>query len=431
MKTDTLEAFRGQHRPDDVINPPLSPLHLQQPGSHLWSTPEEQKQEEHQQQQHEQGEQNHMKNSSDSKERMQRRLAQVQAYCSRRKTKIRSRSNPPLCSSRHRSEFCILGKVGSTFWTRFYKILRDSSSDTLDSPYKLPLSTNERCARGRDGKVSVSRQEVLALFVRDPFSRVFSAYVDKLVSPNPIYWKSWGKPAMIMDMMDQNSVQCGQHVTFKQFFHFVTKRLHDIDVHVIPMTELCDPCQRHYNVVGNMETLPDDLSYLMSLLNVTFRSDVHLSREGKLDAIFDSIQGPFSWMKDIKKCMSTPKMGKKIWAKLQIRGLISSSLDYPLGTRDLTHMTAEEFNQIAVEAHMNSTDEHGLSQQKKEVFVEAFRTVPVQDLQEFVRVYADDFEAFGYDTSRVMKLRQDETFTGTGAFDINKKWIIQKKQMTL
>jgi hypothetical protein len=40
-----------------------------------------------------------------------------------------------------------------------------------------------------------------------------------------------------------------------------------------------------------METFVDDLSYWMTLLNVTFQRHVMLSRDTKLDAIYDSVQG--------------------------------------------------------------------------------------------------------------------------------------------
>ena len=65
------------------------------------------------------------------------------------------------------------------------------------------------------------------------------------------------------------------------------------DNHVAPMVDVCDPCLSpfHFDVIGNMETFKDDLAYIMTLFNVTFKDDVNLSRETKLDAIYDSIQG--------------------------------------------------------------------------------------------------------------------------------------------
>ncbi|KAL8600674.1 hypothetical protein ACOMHN_006740 [Nucella lapillus] len=234
----------------------------------------------------------------------------------------------------------------------------------------------------------------------------------------------WGKHSMNMDNAKEKSLPCGQSVTFRQFFRFVLKSLHHRNNHVIPMTETCDPCHEPYDVIGNMETFSDDLNYMMSLLGVRFQPDVHLSRETKLDAIFDSIQGPFGWKKKIKACVSTQEMGRRIWRKLQVRGLISSKTQYPLGEKDLTNMTKEQFYAIAVKAHYNSTDKHELIQQKKTAFAEAFRTVPLRDLEDFVKIYSDDFEAFGYEKFPGDVFKRGEMFNRTDSFDFNKAWVI-------
>ena len=277
-----------------------------------------------------------------------------------------------------------------------------------------------------DRKTNVSaraEKPITAMFVRDPFSRVFSAYVDKLLSPNPIYWRQWGQRAMKTDGLATQHVRCGQGVTFQQFLRFINKNLHRHDTHVIPMTILCDVCEDH-DVIGKMETFSGDLKYMMALMDVSFKHDVQISREAKLDAIFDSIQGPFSWLKEIKPCISTPEMGRRIWRKLQIRGLISNHIEYPFGKKDLSNMTREEYYEVAVQAHLRSTDKHKLSQQKKQAFIEAYRTVSFDTIRRYAQIFEDDFEAFGYEKAPTSLFDRDDSFVDTKALDFNRPWVI-------
>ncbi|KAK7090039.1 hypothetical protein V1264_009894 [Littorina saxatilis] len=369
---------------------------------------------------------------------MRERVARAKLYCQKKKNAVHgntTKAKPPayafkpclLKSRAHGFQLCPIAKIGSTFWARFYQVLRESDSGTLRSPYSVPLKgvENIRCLNENASLPAKGNSRLLkATFVREPFSRVFSAYVDKLISPNPIYWNQWGKRAMKRDGVTSDRVRCGQGVTFRQFLRDVNARLWRENNHVIPMAGMCDPCKESFDVIGKMETFPADLNYIMSKINVTFKRDIKLSRETKLDAIYDSIQGPFGWMNKIKACISTPEMGRRIWRKLQIRGLISSDLDYPVGEKDLTHMTVEEFNNIAAKAHDKSTDKRRLSLQKKRAFVEAFRTLSLDDVRDYVRVYQDDFDAFGYDKTPSSVFTRDGHFVDTEALDFDKPWRI-------
>ena len=389
----------------------------------------EQRQEQKQHQSQDQEQDHHTvisKELQDSQARITSRLSHARGFCQRKyKTATPKRYACPLLSKRPLpSKFCAIAKIGSTFFARFYKVLRDATSDELDSPYKVSLKVVDgfRCYKNANISAETGKS-VTAIFVREPFSRVFSAYVDKLISPNPIFWEKWGKPAMKLDGLTTEQARCGQGVTFRQFLRFVNERIHKNDPHVIPMTKACDPCD-DYDVIGNMETFPGDMKYLMALLNVSFKRDVELSREAKLDAIFDSIQGPFEWMKNVKPCISTPEMGRRIWRKLQIRGLISSRIEYPLGNKDLTNMTTEEFNSVAVQAHHKSTDKHVPSQQKRQAFIEAYRTVSFNEIRKYVRIFEDDFEAFGFEKNPSSVLAREDKFNDTKALDFNRPWII-------
>ncbi|PVD18608.1 hypothetical protein C0Q70_21158 [Pomacea canaliculata] len=270
------------------------------------------------------------------RQRMEGRQSQAERYCQHTGTKDgetdeqHSPTSCPLVSLTHPSMFCSIGKIGSTFWSRFYKVLDRNASSLLDSPFTVPVKVadEERCQSADNiGSLTASRRHVVkSMFVRDPFSRLFSAYVDKLLAPNPTFWTTWGIPAMLLEgSLEAKDVTCGHAVTFQQFVRLVNNRLHREDPHVISSVRMCDPCKMNYDVIGKMETFSEDLRYLTSVLNVTFDPRLSLATESKVDAILDSVESPFEWREDITKCISTQEMGRRIWRKLQIRGIISIS----------------------------------------------------------------------------------------------------------
>lgn len=355
-------------------------------------------------------------------------------------------------SSRRRFIFCPVAKVGSTFWNRFHTVLDREETNVLESPFTIPLKDADktRCynfrqkslfslltgdksfkvpapeaPKGASGSETLKHLSYLkGVFVRDPFSRVFSAYIDKLLAPNPTYWRKWGKPAMELDKVSLNHVQCGHRVTFSQFIRYINDQLYLLDNHVIPLVAQCDPCQDDYDIIGHMETFTSDLAYMTSLLNVTFQTNVSLSRETKLDAIHDSVESPFGWKDNILKCASTQEMGQRIWRKLQIRGLISSKIDYPFGAQDLAKMSDSAFTQAAAAAHVKSTNKTELTRQKQQAFIEAFRTVSLSDIQRHVDIFEEDFDAFGYEKYPDAVFDRGDKFTDTHALDFSIPWRI-------
>ena len=89
------------------------------------------------------------------------------------------------------------------------------------------------------------------MFVRDPYSRVLSGYVDKLFSPNTMYQKHITCAFVVSEIREDASslsIHCGHDVTFPKFIKYIIlsekRRIHR-DRHFTPMNEHCRPCQIH------------------------------------------------------------------------------------------------------------------------------------------------------------------------------------------
>lgn len=237
------------------------------------------------------------------------------------------------------------------------------------------------------------------LFIRNPYALLFSAYVDKIVGPNPALWGIFGQPG-IKIARRTNSKTCGSDLTFTEFLQFVvyTNNGHrPLDCHVAKYGG-CKPCAVNYTYVGRMETFKEDTFHILAKLgqsqtlevfNSTF-SEFHVN-----DAIDDSVSGPFSWKREIIKCISWPEALRRIWRKLQIRGVIGAS-KFPLSDEEALTISKEEFIQTVINTGKKASSIER-SKLKKLSFIEAYRSVPVGVLHGVRKVYSDEFKLFGYD----------------------------------
>ena len=221
----------------------------------------------------------------------------------------------------------------------------------LASPFTIPITK-----AGRDRcdsldtlyyyyqKLNFLRTSELVVFGRDPYKRIFSAWLDKIYSPNPFYWTKWGVQATKSPM---SFLGCEPDVTFAQFVRLVVRKngLHESDVHLRPVAEECRMCELHYTLIGKIETASKDLDLLASRINVSmaFLHEPDYGEAGAVDTVIDAVQGAFSWRDQIEACgVSLERMGRSIWRKLQIRGVIDISQQYPFKSGDIRGMKMDE-----------------------------------------------------------------------------------------
>jgi hypothetical protein len=147
-----------------------------------------------------------------------------------------------------------------------------------------------------------------------------------------------------------------------------------------------------------METFKADTFHILSKLNQT--QTLNIFRENFTDLyadddIKDSVSMPFSWKDDIVKCISWPKALQRIWRKLQIRGIIGSDA-FPLSVAEAEAISEEKFIELLKTIRKNISHD-GVSWQKKQSYMEAYKSVPIKLLDEIRHVYQKEFALFDYD----------------------------------
>lgn len=111
------------------------------------------------------------------------------------------------------------------------------------------------------------------LFVRHPLERLVSAYQDKLVRNNTTYHNNVGKGIIRKYRKKPSplSLQMGHDVTFPEFVSYIIDEWKDakkpLDTHWRPVVNLCLPCVMRFDFIGKLETLNQDVDFLLWKLN--------------------------------------------------------------------------------------------------------------------------------------------------------------------
>ncbi|XP_052265520.1 carbohydrate sulfotransferase 13-like isoform X2 [Dreissena polymorpha] len=315
-------------------------------------------------------------------------------------------------SSEPRVDYCPLWKVGTTFLKRVFMIKNLELYSNITNPYDISFLQTYNAHRG--AIITNSQASQKFVFVRDPYQRLLSTYIDKIHAPNSIYWKRIGIPAIkkVRSNASIHSLNCGHDLTFEEFIKYVAKvmpryerapsrqKLGVKDYHFEKYTILCKPCKIEYDFVGKMESFAEDSLELVKQLNMPKIAELMIVNGSNIyvdDAIKDTAFQPFSpeFNNDVTRCMSKKTALERVWTKLQFRGLIGNT-KLLLDEKRLSSMTYPEFLQIVMDARKKS-DSSERNQLKKRLFRETYKSVNLEDLYKVSAIFQDDFDLFEYD----------------------------------
>lgn len=105
------------------------------------------------------------------------------------------------------------------------------------------------------------------LFVREPFHRLLSAYLDKLFDSDKDYSNRLRQLIVKTyrpEDMEEVSTE-SNNVTFTEFLRFIltSSNIHVRDNHWRQYEYLCFPCFFKFDFIGHFETLEDDVNYVL------------------------------------------------------------------------------------------------------------------------------------------------------------------------
>ena len=254
---------------------------------------------------------------------------------------------------------------------------------------------------------STAKGDVKFLFVREPYSRLLSAYNDKILVPNPLYWNMGKKIiAATRDNPSNDSLKYEHDVTFAEYIKYLVIQFESgesLDGHFAPMNKHCDPCRFNFDYFGKLETFASDAEFIIEKLkeknNNISVNFVDFDKDTALDRVNGATDFLFAKLKETEG-LKYPSYNfyLRVWRDLQIAGHLSKDLDMPISKseQNLTISKHEFLNLVkyALSRPMNQTL---VKKQRSEALLQAYRSVPKEDLERLSKFVKKDCILFGYD----------------------------------
>ena len=322
----------------------------------------------------------------------------------------------------HKLIYCGIPKTGSTFWKKTLKIIENKANFSSLYEYRnaeTKLDTSLLKAKTLfEGDVlalhGFLKEALSFMFVREPYGRIFSAYNNKILNPNMMFWRGVGRNVIktVRKNPSVDSLTYGHDVTFPEMIKFLVSRFENdqvIDQHWAPMYKRCDPCKLTYRYIGKMESFTDDARFLIAKLREKYKNVYIEFGDADTSSALDTAQGHVKFLYGVLKAtkdLDYPKYNffLRTWRDLQIRGYLSKHIDMPMTREQASDITSDEFFNLvkqALEMPMNRT---AVKLQRQEAMIQAYRTVPLKDMERLSKYVKMDCLMFGYD------LRPNELF---------------------
>ncbi|XP_021357702.1 carbohydrate sulfotransferase 12-like [Mizuhopecten yessoensis] len=305
--------------------------------------------------------------------------------------------------------FCDIPKVGSTFLKQVLHILsghkhkKDPFSIKANAAHLIPFNTFETVPY--DKALAVLMRSTKFIFVRNPYTRMLSGYVDKLFTNNHVFWDTTGKVILKNHRknLSKKSKECGHDSTFSEFIKHVieseTSGLHR-NPHWYPMYDACRPCNIQYDVIGKIESFKEDLGNFLRSQNLHEIVDISRMDQGnEKEAISLTVSRAYEVVSHRPKCTSLPQALERAWKVLQIRGVLSQLADFPYNViKHNSNISKSQFQDVIAKEikrwPMTKADKR-LS--REQAIVNAYKFVSSSDLKRFNSIFHPDFSIFGYD----------------------------------
>lgn len=347
---------------------------------------------------------------------MPRRLSRIRDVCrsklgKRYIEKYKTHTKTFFYSKKLRFACCKAPKTGSTLWGAVFTALEtplDVDAIFQLSRIELHYGTYEFGAdliAGRQRKQGAPPL-LTTLVARNPYTRLFSAYVDKLFllgSINRSFGLKLNTGFTIVDYQ-----RCGYRVSFTDFLYLLVEtamKKGEFDDHWSPIYRICDPCSINYQIISKQETLTRDAEYTLDHIEIEAPRRNSLKKILNSDAMYANTI--FSLISSLiadyrfyeRDCPDILAFFKKVWKSLQIQGHVHELSSFPRNAfKNLTDLRDPE---LVTSIIMQTLDANPVSEeqrllQRRKSLVNAYRIISPDIFNDIKDIYKLDFLMFGY-----------------------------------
>ena len=297
-------------------------------------------------------------------------------------------------------QLCKVPKTGCTFISQVFKMIHDGVYNVFELSRKFAHS-NQRLL---DKSSSTFKSLPTVLMARNPYSRLYSAYIDRVfLPPRAHHFDS------IRKEIHGPIEWCERSPTFLQFLRYTidhVQRKHALDIHWRPIISLCNPCLTKNIMIIKHESFDKDVDNLLEFLNASSEAKEKIREKmngtrGKMavPGLIESQWIATSKKNGPKQCLTKHEIAEFLWKSFQSQGYIRSNSTFPVNTFKAFKTLILE---LCVKLFMAEIGNNGPTleeskAQRRRYLVEAYKDIPRDVLNEIQAIYRDDFLLFDYD----------------------------------
>ncbi|XP_067661927.1 carbohydrate sulfotransferase 11-like [Haliotis asinina] len=309
----------------------------------------------------------------------------------------------------------VVAKAGCTFWIRVFRFLHnDTMGRILDSPFQMTRYE----AHGGPRKIKMyrlqnkeDRRVVMAttrfMVARNPFTRLFSAYIDKLYLPD--FWSSAGKTIVSRrENASSVSLRCGHDASFAEFLEHVVRvgerNAVSLNGHWRPIEHTCNPCAFKPEIVATQETFSRDSRYILERFGLGHL----LQNHSHADHVQDELTILTDWnYHPHDECLTRKQLAGRLWKTFQINGYLTPGSEVLLEAESSESLTRDKLKQLMLRSYRDAMlTKQQSTVQRRSYLRQAYASVPRNILDRVVKLYRNDFLYFNYDSSIDTLLRK-------------------------
>ena len=187
-----------------------------------------------------------------------------------------------IVAEKFKTLFCYVPKVACTEWKTVMTRLRVTEDQWKPIIEALNRGDRESIHDHRNIRFlnSYPRDEAERMlktyfkfvFVREPFERFLSAYLNKFQTWNDYYYQHFGRYIIKQYRPGHPN---DKNVTFDEFVQYViNSRGPGWDPHWQTYDRLCHPCAIHYDFIGKFENLDEEARHVLEISNISRKLNV-------------------------------------------------------------------------------------------------------------------------------------------------------------
>ena len=309
-------------------------------------------------------------------------------------------------SAKYNFSYCKVPKIGSSFWAYVFTILQNGKNVT-EKVFGMARDAVHRNSKSRQ-KAFYSSEEIYnfrsVLVSRDPYSRLFSAFVDKLFLP--LNYHVSQTIAEMQQSLPKRAIKCVNNVTFPGFLNYIVENVaagKALDLHWAPVVSLCDPCNVNIFALVKQESFSPDVEYILKELKIEeqeFQLIFDALHDRQIDATIPGIiKSVLKKRSRSKKCLTHIEVARRLWVSFQIQGYLRDDVPFPF---DIVN-TEEKADspEFLINLTLNTIRKNPLTSieskiQRSRALETAFKTIGEETIKGIQEVYRQDFILFDY-----------------------------------